>query len=83
MMVEPVLRIEDLRIDAGQATLLQDMALEVRPGEIFGIIGESGAARIGDSIMLIDGLGQSDEGEIVARQEFAGYWEYLLDDEKV
>jgi S1-C subfamily serine protease len=43
-------------------------------------LGESGAAKIGDPIMMIDGLGQSVEGEIVARQEFAGYWEYLLDD---
>jgi peptide/nickel transport system ATP-binding protein len=54
MMVEPVLRIEDLRIDAGQATLLQDMALEVRPGEIFGIIGESGA---GKSTLAMAALG--------------------------
>lgn len=43
-------------------------------------LGESAAAKIGDPIMMIDGLGQTVEGEIVARQEFAGYWEYLLDD---
>lgn len=43
-------------------------------------LGESAAAKVGDPIMLIDGVGQSVEGEIVARQEFAGYWEYLLDD---
>lgn len=42
--------------------------------------GDSRAARPGDPIMLIDGRGRSVEGEIVARQEFAGYWEYLLDD---
>lgn len=43
-------------------------------------LGESAKAKIGDPIMLIDGLGQTVEGEIVARQEFAGYWEYLLDE---
>lgn len=43
-------------------------------------LGSSASAKIGDPIMLIDGLGQSVEGEIVARQEFAGYWEYLLDE---
>jgi len=42
--------------------------------------GDSKAARAGDPIMLIDGGGRSVEGKIVARQEFAGYWEYLLDD---
>ena len=43
-------------------------------------LGDSRPARAGDPILLADGLGQSVEGEIVARQEFAGYWEYLLDD---
>jgi len=42
--------------------------------------GDSKAARTGDPIMLIDGQGRSVEGKIVARQEFAGYWEYLLDE---
>ncbi|MGN6464858.1 MAG: S1C family serine protease, partial [Rhizobiaceae bacterium] len=41
--------------------------------------GNSKRAKVGDEIMLADGLGQAVEGEIVARQEFAGYWEYLLD----
>lgn len=41
--------------------------------------GNSAAAKVGTKITLADGVGQSVEGEIVARQEFAGYWEYLLD----
>jgi S1-C subfamily serine protease len=41
--------------------------------------GDSGRAKVGDAILLADGLGRSVEGAIVARQEFAGYWEYLLD----
>jgi S1-C subfamily serine protease len=41
--------------------------------------GDSTGAKAGDPILLADGTGRAVEGEIVARQEFAGYWEYLLD----
>jgi S1-C subfamily serine protease len=41
--------------------------------------GDSAHAKAGDPILLVDGTGRAVEGEIVARQEFAGYWEYLLD----
>jgi S1-C subfamily serine protease len=41
--------------------------------------GDSAGAEAGDPILLADGSGRAVEGEIVARQEFAGYWEYLLD----
>lgn len=43
-------------------------------------LGRSDDARIGDSVVFADGSGQSIRAGIVARQEFAGYWEYLLDD---
>ena len=42
--------------------------------------GDAAAARIGDPVVLVDGHGQSVEARIVAKQEFAGYWEYLLDE---
>ncbi|MDP3895399.1 MAG: S1C family serine protease [Mesorhizobium sp.] len=42
-------------------------------------LGNSTSAKVGTRITLADGIGQAVEGEIVARQEFAGYWEYLLD----
>ena len=42
--------------------------------------GDAAEARIGDDVVLADGNGQYVEADIVARQEFAGYWEYLLDD---
>jgi S1-C subfamily serine protease len=42
--------------------------------------GDSANADVGDPVTLIDGLGQSVEASIVAKQEFAGYWEYLLDE---
>lgn len=43
-------------------------------------LGDSSKAKIGDAISMIDGNGEETDGEIVARQEFAGYWEYLVDD---
>ncbi len=47
------------------------------PAVPFGI---SGAALVGDPVTVVDGLGNIIRGAIVARQEFAGYWEYLLDE---
>lgn len=41
--------------------------------------GNSAKARPGDEVMLA-GPEEAVTGRIVARQEFAGYWEYLLDD---
>jgi S1-C subfamily serine protease len=45
-------------------------------------IGSSAAAEPGDRIVLggVGGRTRSLAGRIAARQEFAGYWEYLLDD---
>ena len=43
-------------------------------------IGDSATAHLGDSVIFADGVGQSIRANIVAKQEFAGYWEYLLDE---
>jgi S1-C subfamily serine protease len=43
-------------------------------------IGDSDNASVGDPIVFADGEGQYVRGNIVAKQEFAGYWEYLLDE---
>lgn len=43
-------------------------------------LGDAESAQVGDMGSLIDGTGHVVEAGIVARQEFAGYWEYLLDD---
>ncbi len=42
--------------------------------------GDAASAKIGDPVVLADGQGHAVQAAIVARQEFAGYWEYLLDD---
>lgn len=41
--------------------------------------GSSAKSRPGDEVVLA-GAGQAVEGRILAKQEFAGYWEYLLDE---
>lgn len=43
-------------------------------------LGDSENARVGDTAVFADGIGQSVRATIVAKQEFAGYWEYLLDE---
>lgn len=42
--------------------------------------GNAGAAAIGDRVVLADGTGRKVDARIVTKQEFAGYWEYLLDE---
>ncbi|CAN7281879.1 S1C family serine protease [Phyllobacterium sp. LjRoot231] len=42
--------------------------------------GDAADAKVGDIVLLADGIGQSVRASIVAKQEFAGYWEYVLDE---
>ncbi|MGN6158859.1 MAG: S1C family serine protease [Solirubrobacterales bacterium] len=58
----------------GLVQSLGDLGLPAVP------LGKSGAAQLGDAVTLVDGLGRATRASIVARQEFAGYWEYLLDE---
>lgn len=43
-------------------------------------LGSSTAARVGDIGRVIDGHGEEVLTELIAKQEFAGYWEYMLDE---
>ena len=43
-------------------------------------LGDSSATKLGDSVLFADGTGRSVRSAIVGKQEFAGYWEYLLDE---
>ncbi|MER9232147.1 S1C family serine protease [Mesorhizobium sp. M0622] len=43
-------------------------------------LGDASRAKIGDPVVLADGVGRSVRAQIVTKQEFAGYWEYLLDE---
>ena len=42
--------------------------------------GATDKAELGDTVVFADGAGRSVRASIVAKQEFAGYWEYLLDE---
>ena len=42
--------------------------------------GDVAKADIGDPVVIADGIGQFVRANIVAKQEFAGYWEYLLEE---
>jgi len=43
-------------------------------------LGNATAAALGQEVTLADGIGECVDARIVAKQEFAGYWEYLLDE---
>lgn len=43
-------------------------------------LGDSALAQVGDATIIADGQGNSVRTAIVAKQEFAGYWEYLLEE---
>ncbi|HTH98379.1 MAG TPA: S1C family serine protease [Stellaceae bacterium] len=43
-------------------------------------LGNTDAADIGAPVICADGIGRYLQANIVAKQEFAGYWEYLLDE---
>ena len=42
--------------------------------------GDADEAEVGDPVVFADGAGRSVRANILAKQEFAGYWEYLLDE---
>jgi S1-C subfamily serine protease len=79
----------------GDGRVVQGHALGVDSESGFGLVqalggidlaplplGSSAAAQIGDRVVLggAGGRTRSVASQIAARQEFAGYWEYLLDD---
>jgi S1-C subfamily serine protease len=43
-------------------------------------IGDSSTVKLGETALFADGAGRSIQATVVAKQEFAGYWEYLLDE---
>ncbi len=43
-------------------------------------LGDSSQTKLGDTVIFADGTGNSITAAIVGKQEFAGYWEYLLDE---
>ena len=76
----PVVSIENLKVDyslaSGTFAAVDDVTLQVQPGEILGLVGESGAGKstVGNAIArLIDFPGAITGGRIMLRgDELAG-----------
>lgn len=84
---------EDVWLTRGDGTTVPGHALVYDQESGFGLIqamgpldlpaleiGDSEKAVVGDPIVFVDGDGEYVRGNIVAKQEFAGYWEYLLEE---
>ncbi|MCP4666597.1 MAG: ATP-binding cassette domain-containing protein, partial [Deltaproteobacteria bacterium] len=60
---EPILRAENISISFGGLKALNDVSLEIYPGEIFAIIGPNGAGKT-TMLNVINGFYRQDEGNI-------------------
>ncbi len=64
-MPEPLLRISHLTKKFGDATVVDDLSLEIMPGECLGVIGPNGAGKT-TTIRICLGLSGADAGSIEA-----------------
>ena len=64
-MAEPLLRISHLTKKFGDATVVDDLSLEIMPGECLGVIGPNGAGKT-TTIRMALGMTAPDSGEIEA-----------------
>ena len=61
---EPLLRAEDISISFGALMALDDVSLEIYPGEIMAIIGPNGAGKT-TMLNIINGFYKPDAGRII------------------
>ena len=64
-MAEPLLRISHLTKKFGDATVVDDLSLEIMPGECLGVIGPNGAGKT-TTIRICLGLTGADDGRVEA-----------------
>jgi ABC-type sugar transport system ATPase subunit len=60
----PLLRVERVTKSFPGVLALQDVSLEVRPGEVLGLVGENGAGK-STLMKILSGVYQPDSGEII------------------
>ena len=65
---EPILRAENISISFGGLMALDDVSLEIYPGEIMGIIGPNGAGKT-TMLNIINGFYKPDEGRVIFEGE--------------
>jgi len=76
LLIDPILRVQNLGVTfdthRGPVTVLNDVSFEIRPGEILGVVGESGAGKsmTGNAVIgLIAPPGRMSSGQIFLRDE--------------
>lgn len=62
-MDAPILKVEHLKKSFGAVQALQDVSLEVRPGEVVALVGDNGAGK-STTIKMIAGVEQPDDGQV-------------------
>jgi ABC-2 type transport system ATP-binding protein len=70
--IDPVIRVSGLTKHYGDLIAVDDLSLDIYPGEIFGFLGPNGAGK-STSINMICGLLEPDAGQIFVGAERAGH----------
>ena len=86
--IEPLLSVRDLSVvfelDEGTVRAVDGVSFEVRPGQVVGIVGESGCGKsvtMKAILQLIETPGRISRGEILYRQNGTGSRAMLIADE--